>query len=330
MILVTGATGMIGRAVVLRLLQDGIAVRAHGRSSTDLDAIFSSAPVSKNALLEHAEADFANMDAAAADRLCSGCTGVIHSAGLVHLPESSKSLYDLYNVKASQMLAESAKKAGVKHFIFLSSTSVYGNKATNMIKESDNTDTDTPYAASKKATEDYLRENPPAPSTVALRPSLVFGEGDRGNMLPLIRQVLGGKYFIIGDGDANKSLIYAADLALALSAVLRSSNEGFALYNIANPQPVTVRKLSEAILSAANKDRSLISVPSWVISLAASAANVLLKSRSPLSPDRLAKLTRNNSISVESFQSKYNFVPRTDLETALRAEIQWAKDTNKL
>lgn len=329
MILVTGASGMLGRAAVTRFLQDGMRVRAHGRTSvSELRKLFIEGAAAEN--LEAAIQDFALLDADAALRLCEGCTTVIHSAGLVHQPKAAAEHYEQYNVKATQLFADAARSCGVRQFVFISSSSVYGNRATNMVSENEPLIGDTAYAASKIKSEEYLKTNPPAASTVVLRPALVFGEGDRGNMLSLIRQVLSGKYFLIGDGAARKSLIYSADIALAIGSLLKAPVPGYSVFNIANPEAVSIRRLSEEITFAAGKSHGLFSVPPLVVNAGASIANILLGKRSPLSPERLDKLTRENSVSVEAFKNKFNFVPQFDLQTALAREINWARATSLL
>ncbi len=320
---------MIGRAIALKLLSQGIAVKVHGRSRPALESIFPLNSYEPH-LLEYAVADFASLDEYEAAQLCKGCRQIVHCAGLVHLSESDETLYDKFNVQATQLLAKASKSAKCEQFIFFSSSSVYGNKETNMISETDKLDADTPYAKSKLQSEEYLKNSPPADSTVVLRPSLAFGRGDRGNMLSLIRQILSGKYFLIGDGNAQKSMIFADDLADALYLVTSNPPGGFSIFNLANPKPTSVKELSEAVLQAAGRPANLLSVPSWTIKLCASLANAILGKRSPLSADRLAKLTRHNSISVEKFEKRFSFEPKTDLKSALKAEIEWALSKGKL
>src|SRR5262249_2325837 len=140
-----------------------------------------------------------------------------------------------------------------------------------------------------------------------LRPALVFGDGDRGNMIALIKRILGGKYFIVGDGSALKSLIYSRDLAEAISLVVKQRLNGFSVFNIANVEPVTVKKLSETVLLASGKKTELRSLPPFIAKAAAIGLRALFGASSPLTLDQLAKLTRNNSVSVAAFVRQFNF-----------------------
>ncbi|MBX9687389.1 MAG: NAD-dependent epimerase/dehydratase family protein, partial [Candidatus Obscuribacterales bacterium] len=312
---------MIGRALVARLQRSGLKVRAHGRSQEVLQKLFPGDEIEK------AVCDLTTMKPQDAERLCQNCTVIVHCAALVHQADAAEELYESCNIRPTAMLAHAAAKCAVEQFIFLSSSSVYGNCETQMVDENTILKDDTLYAASKIASENYL-SNCPCPATVVIRPALVFGEGDRGNMLSLIRQVLSGKYFIIGQGAAMKSLIFAEDLAAAISLVISNPEDGFYIYNVANPAPVSIRRLSEAILISAQKEVKLKSLSPGLVDFASKLAKIFLGKNSPLSQDRLAKLSRHNSISSKVFQSKFNFKAQFDLESALKKEIAWAKSEN--
>lgn len=341
MILLTGASGMIGRALLRRFFKMGFSVRAQGRNRQALERLLSNMPgqmplvaatagggaseKSTAPLLDLVESDFATLSQSEAEALCRGCSVVVHVAGLVHNAKAEAKDYELLNVRATELLADAARCSRVSKFVFFSSSSVYGNRATKMIAETAELHADTPYAASKIRSEELLRANPPAASTVVVRPALVFGEGDRGNMLPLMRQVLSGKYFLIGTGEAEKSLIFADDLAAIVAGLVETELSGFHIFNAAYENPVTVKELSEAILQAAGRRGQLLSVPESLVNMAAQAANSILGQRSPLSPDRLAKLTRDNSISLLELKKIMTLSPQLSLKDSLAVELAWAR-----
>lgn len=316
----TGATGLIGNAIVRDLVQQGLSVRAVIRSK-DHKFLCESAV----GQLSFVESDLLELTEATARKLCEGVTSIVHCAGLVHKPNSKSDLYQRLNEQPTELLAFAAKAENVKQFVFLSSSSVYGNRETHMVSEDEPWISDTPYALSKINCERLLRENPAAESTAIIRPSMVFGEGDRGNMLPLIRQVLSGKYFLISQGQAQKSLIYAKDFARAMRLILERKANGISTYNVANPNPVSMRDLSMNILAAAERPTSIPSIPGALLQPVAALANVVLGARSPLSKDRLDKLTRSNTISIARFCSDYDFAPQHQLREALTNEIAWAR-----
>jgi len=333
---------MIGRALVRLLYARGHSVRAHGRKREVLEALFSelhtgtplasvtagggAAGGGSPPRLEIVESDFSVLNEIDAELLCKDCSAILHTAALVHRAEADAKEYDSLNVRATELLARAARKSGLSKFIFFSSSSVYGNRATRMVAEASDLHPDTPYAASKIASEKYLQENPAAASTIIVRPSLVFGPGDRGNMLSLIRQVLSGKYFLIGDGAAEKSLIYADDLAEIIALLLEKDLPGFHVFNAAYENPVSVRELSEAILMADGRSSALFCVPENIVSAAAQLANALFGKRSPLSPERLDKLTRDNSISLTKLKSiSVDLKPKMGLMESLREELNWAR-----
>ena len=332
MILVTGATGLVGGSVLQRLLEARHDVRAAVRSVLQAEHALRKTMAGNTALrkgkIQLVELDFLEFSEDAARKLCEGCSSVVHCAGLVHQPNASSDLYKVLNEDATAHLARAASMEQVQQFVFLSSSSVYGNRETNRVSEEEPCIADTSYASSKIASENLLMASPPSSSTVILRPSMVFGPGDRGNMLPLIKQVLSGKYFVVGAGDAEKSLIYCDDFALAVKKVIDAQEPGANIYNVANPEPVSMKILSESILKAGNIARKIPSIPGPIVRILATAASVL-GDKSPLSNERLAKLTRSNSISVSRFCKRYDFDPKVPLVDALTQEINWAK-ANKL
>lgn len=325
-ILVTGATGLIGRAIVRLLLSQGHHVRALLRSKENMY----SAEKDAEGKLSFWEADLCELSEDAARALCAETRAVVHCAGLVHQPNAEAKLYPRFNEIPTQILAKAAKAEKVEQFIFLSSSSVYGNRETNLVNEDEPCIADTPYASSKINCERLLLEETPCPSTIVMRPSMVFGEGDRGNMLSLIRQVLSGKYFLISHGSAQKSLIYAADFAHAVSLVLQKNAKGMHTYNVANPHPVSMQELSRAILAAAQKPENIPSVPGSILRPLGALANSVLGNKSPLSKDRLDKLTRTNSISIDRFCKDYGFSPNYELKQSLENEITWARGAKLL
>jgi UDP-glucose 4-epimerase len=327
MIVVTGASGLIGRAIAARALRQGQSVRLQGRSAnTVADALYS---VGVHDALEVVELDLKTADQSDIDRLMNGSTTVIHCAGLVHQPKAAAAEYDALNYRATQMVASAAKRARVESFVFFSTSAVYGGGPFVDVDESFDPNPDTPYGISKLRCELWLKENSPAARTVILRPSLVFGEGDRGNFLSLMKQINKGMYFHIGGNRAQKSVIYSGDVALAVDRCLLTLDAGYHLFNVANPRPMDVIELSNTIATCLGR-MPPPTVPEAIVRAGAMVGGALLGNKSPLTVQKMDKLMTTTTCSVKRLLSETGFVPAVPLDQAITAEIKWARASGLL
>lgn len=327
MILITGASGMIGRALAARLLMHGVPVRLQGRSAESVASALYDLSVSAD--LEIVRLDFATADQPDYDRLAAGCTTFVHCGGLVHNPIANAAQHEALNFRATQMLASAARRAKAEAFVFLSTSAVYGSGPFNNLAEEAETRPDTPYAVSKLRAEQWLKENESAARTIILRPSLVFGEGDRGNMLSLIRQIDKGLFFHIGGNRARKSVIYAVDVAHAIQRCLDELAPGYHLLNVANPQPISVVELCNEIAFTLGKPAPP-TVPEMVVRAGAMFGGAILGDKSPLTVEKMQKLMSTTTCSIERLVSTTGFSPTVSLREGLSAEIQWARQKGLL
>lgn len=306
MVLVTGASGMIGGALARLLAAAGVPARLHDRSVLD----------------------FAGAQQAAYDELVQGCETVVHCAALVHDRGASADRYEALNVRPTAMLLDAAARAGVRSFVFLSSTAVYGAGPFEQVTEEAELRPATPYAASKVASENDLRASAIA-KRVVLRPALVFGEGDRGNLLSLLRAIDAGRYVHVSGNAARKSLVCAADVAQACLRCLASLPDGWHVLNVANRAPVGVVELGDAIALALGRSRPR-TLPAAVMQGMAAAMETVLGARSPLTSEKLRTLLTTTTCSIERLAGATGFIPAVPLEDALAAEVRWARSRGLL
>jgi nucleoside-diphosphate-sugar epimerase len=321
-LLITGASGLIGRALVLELLsRNNFAIKAHVRNRLQArEQIGASVDLTK---VQMEEGDFTRLGEREMAELTRGCQAVVHAAGLVHRPDASYQEYEVVNVRATQQLAEAAARNGAKVFIFLSSSAVYGPGPFNQVPETAPLNAKTPYAVSKVTSERFLQSFKGIPKIVLLRPSLVFGEGDRGNLLSMIREIKNNRFRLVGDGSSGKSLIYSKDLAQAIALCLDKLPEGTHVFNVANPEPVSVKVLADEIAKCLDPDAKIGSVPGPLARFGLKAAEMLMPGKLP-STEQLDKLTTTTTCSISKLVAATGFRPRSSLQTALRAEIAWA------
>lgn len=328
-ILVTGASGLIGRAVMQNLLAiNRYEIKAQVRNAAHARAEVGSPVDFTKVQLE--ECDFTLAGEREMRRLAAGCQIIIHAAGLVHKPDASYQEYDVLNVRTTQALAQAAADNNVETFVFLSSSSVYGAGPFENVTETAPLSGVTPYAISKITAERFLENFPTIARIIILRPSLVFGEGDKGNLLSLMRSIQANQYKHIDDGRAYKSVIYSKDVAGAIALCLDVLPPGYHVFNVANQRSVSMKNLAEEIALCLGVSDKIPSLPSKLVKMGIKAASLLMPGKIPITEDQLDKLITTTTCSTNRISSATGFQPGTALKTALRAEIDWARARNLL
>lgn len=208
-ILVTGATGFIGGALVRRLLSEGRAVRAMARrpeKAADLGALGA----------EVVMGDLGDEDLL--ERAAQGCPVVIHCAAQV-APADARTAFEGPNVAGTENVLVACGKAEVKRFVFLSSVAVFGLPASGTITD------DSPrglageaYSDSKFGAEEAVWSFCRArglPFTI-VRPSCVYGPGSPYWSITPIKQIRKGKMLIIAGGRGTFNYVYIDNLVDAI------------------------------------------------------------------------------------------------------------------
>jgi UDP-glucose 4-epimerase len=258
-VLVTGATGFLGRAIVAEFSKNGAEVYTTAKSlqSGDLPN-FRAADITVSESIRNLE-KFGRLDA------------VVHSAGLAHqFGETKNEAFRRVNVEGTRHIAKLAIKLKAEKFILISSVSVYGaatqKRHTAKFEEYLDCQPAGFYAESKFESEKVAREicASGAMDLKILRPSTIIGENDRGNVARLIRAIDAGRFIWIGRGKNLKSLVYKADVARACLSVIESSkatdDKKTEIYNV-TAEPVTMREIVDEIAKALKKSVPPIHLP---------------------------------------------------------------------
>jgi nucleoside-diphosphate-sugar epimerase len=129
------------------------------------------------------------------------------------------SLYDDVNVGGAENICTVAREKGVQKIIFTSTVAVYGFAAPNT-DETGRINYFNDYGRTKWLAEGVFRkwqeEDPANRSLVIIRPTVVFGEQNRGNVYNLLRQISSGRFVMIGSGRNRKSMAYVENIAAFL------------------------------------------------------------------------------------------------------------------
>ncbi len=328
-VLVTGASGLIGRALLEALIASK-KYQIRGQVRDRLEARSKVGAGIDWSKVELEQADFTRTGDNEMRQLTRGCDVVIHAAGLVHQPDAPYQEYEVINVRATEQLAEACAANQVKTLVFLSSSAVYGPGPFEKIEETAPLKAKTPYAVSKMRSEVYLQTLQGIPRVIMLRPSMVFGEGDRGNLLSMIREIKNQRYKHIGAGSTGKSLIYSKDLARAVELCLDKCPSGPQIFNVANPEPVSIKALAEEIARALNMEGKIASVPELFVKLGVKAAETFMPGKSPVTSEQVEKLLTTTTCSVNKLVNTTGFQPTNSLDKAIKSEIAWATSNNLL
>jgi UDP-glucose 4-epimerase len=223
-VLVTGATGFVGRAVVTAFAHDGRAVRAAVRRPPQ-PALAAGVEVVQHPDLSQSF-DWAPF--------LDGVDQVIHLAGIAHTGGVAPELYDRVNRQATAELAAAAARGGVRHFVFISSVRAQsGPSADHALTERDEPAPTDAYGRSKLAAEAAVRAS--GVQFTILRPALFYGPGVKGNFALLLRAALSRWPLPLRDFVNRRSLVSIDNFISALTFVLSSPTAIGETYVVADP-----------------------------------------------------------------------------------------------
>ncbi|BAI72858.1 UDP-glucose 4-epimerase [Azospirillum sp. B510] len=316
-VLLTGATGFVGRHTVPLLAAGGHQVRAAlrqplgGAGSGPWDGPWDTAIVGDIGPGTDWTAALAGIDA------------VIHMAARVHVMRDTAAdplaEFCRVNSAGTVRLAEQAAAAGVKRFVFLSSIKA-------MVDESRPTPLDaaetpgphSPYGISKLEAERALAaiSARSGMEVAVIRPPLVYGPGAAGNMRALVRLVATGLPLPLGGIHNRRSLIYVGNLADAVVTVLEHPAAAGQTFLVQDGEPLSTADLVRAIAIALDRPARLIPVPRGLMALAAR----LTGTRAVF--DRLAGTLM---VDDRPIRDRLGWRPPHDLASGLRVTAEWFK-----
>jgi UDP-glucose 4-epimerase len=316
MVVITGASGFLGRPCVAKLHAAGFAVRGLVRT---LDA----ASAARHEFL--AVGDLAAIDDDALRNALSGASAVVHLAACAHrpledTPEAAAELRRI-NVTATERLARVAAAARIGHFVFASSVKVNGEMSEpgRPLRESDPPDPMDAYAASKWAAERALEAvaEDTGLRVTALRLPLTYGPGAKANFAALVRAVRRGVPLPFAAISNRRSVLAAGNLCHALAAVLHSDTGADAgrltPYFVADARAVSTPELVQAIADALGVRARLWPLPPLALRLAAAAIG-----RS----ETVERLLATLEVDTAAFRTRFAWSPPLTLEEGLAAAMR--------
>ena len=312
-VLVTGASGCVGRALVDEALAAGWAVRGLSRR-------LPSPPLPAAGEVLRGDVQ----DAAVVARAVAGCAAVVHLASWTHaVPRTCEEHAALAGaiVGGTRVVAEAAQSAGAR-LVTASTVAVYGSRFSAAVTEATPPAPDTPYGRAKLAAEEVAVAA--CPDATVLRIALVHGAFDRGNVTRLARLVDRGLGVVLAGGHNRKSLVFAPNLARRILGVLALPAARVRGIWIAADDPApTQRELLECLARALGK-RAPISVPAGPVRLAAGVLDGL--TRGARWRDRVDKLLAPTEFVGRPLDEAIGFSGGVPLDEAVGRTVSWWRE----
>ena len=236
------------------------------------------------------------------------------------------SRYDAVNVDGAANVCQAAERNGIRRMVFTSSVAVYGLPQRNAA-ESTEVRPYNDYGRTKAEAEAVYRSWQAAGadrSLVIVRPTVVFGEGNRGNVYTLLSQIARRRFLMIGDGRNVKSLAYVENVAAFLVHVL-SPGPGVHLYNYADKPDLSVDELValvDGVLFGRRLRRPRIPYRLGHLCGRAFDAAAALTGRSfPVTAERVHRFCVDTQFAAERAQ-RTGFVAPVELREALERTVR--------
>lgn len=311
-IFITGATGFVGSAIIKRLLLENVGLTAAvlaGENSEHLPVAVKRATVDPLSESSDYTSALQNIDT------------VIHLAARVHVMQETATdplqEFRKVNLYGTKRLARQAAQAGVKRFVFMSTIGVNGdNSGDKPYTEGDVPHPHNPYSVSKYEAELALRQISieTGMEVVIIRAPLVYGSGNPGNFLSLLRIVSKRIPLPLASINNKRSLIYVGNLVDALAACVVHPAAAGQTYLVSDGKDVSTPELIQRTAEALDLSARLFPVP---VSFMRLAGRLTGKSGAV---NRLA-----GSLTVDSskIREELGWKPPFTMEEGLRETAGW-------
>jgi nucleoside-diphosphate-sugar epimerase len=276
-LLISGCNGFVGQNL-LKSLKDNFDIHALTRQKMEACASLKSSVTWGNLSQHH----------------FIGINAVIHLAGKAHDLKNASNPDEYFHVnkdltiKLFNLFIESDAKT----FIYFSSVKAVADTVEGILKETLKPEPKTPYGQSKLKAEEYLisKKLPKGKKLFILRPCMIHGPGNKGNLNLLYQVVNKGIPYPLAGFDNNRSFLSIGNLTFIIEQLLNNSEIPSGIYNVADDESLSTNEVIKIMGVANNTVPKLWSLPPTLIKFAASIGDKLSL---PINSERLKKLTEN-------------------------------------
>lgn len=275
-VLVTGYTGFVGKNLTQYLLDKKYEVIGVGRSIDDIAETFKQVTYSEIHTIEN-------------------CHAIIHLAGKAHDLKNvgNEAEYFTVNTELTKKMFEIFLKSPVTtDFIYLSSVKAAADSVVGELSETSEPKPTTAYGRSKLAAENYMLQAtlPPGKRLFILRPCMIHGPGNKGNLNLLFQLVKKRIPYPLAAFNNKRSLVSIENLLFVVDRLLTLNNITSGVYNIADDEPLATNQIIDILANAIGVKPRKWRINPTLITNAARLGDLL---KLPLNTERLQKLTES-------------------------------------
>ena len=214
---------------------------------------------------------------------------------------SPTSLYYDTNVGGMEVTLKAMEKNGIKRIIFFSSVAVYGLNKKNPDENH--------YGKSKWQAEQVLQEwykSHPDWNINIIRPTVIFGERNRGNVYNLLKQISGGKFLMVGNGNNRKSMAYVGNVVAFVKYMMENVTEGYNVFNYVDKPDFTMNELVDHVKNVLHKNIPSTHFPYWLGMMGGYCFDILAKitgKKLAISSVRVKKFCATTEIDAQKVHS---------------------------
>jgi nucleoside-diphosphate-sugar epimerase len=313
-VLLTGATGFVGRALCGHLAQCGYTVRA---------ALRSGVPLPQGATEGAVVGDMSGQTDWASG--LSDVDFVVHAAGRAHMTGADgadEARFMEVNANAARRLADAAGHAGVRRLVYVSSIKVNGERTeVAAFSAADRPDPQDAYARSKLRAEELLWQvsTLTGMEVAIVRPPLVYGSGVHANFLRLLSWVDGGRPLPFGSIRNRRSLVSVWNLSSLIVSLLAESAAAGRTWLVSDGEDLSTAQLTARLARALGRPVRLLSVPVPLLRLGGA-----LSGRS----GEVARLCDSLAVNIDHTRALLRWRPPYSVDDCLRRTAAWYRRGN--
>ncbi len=315
--LVTGASGFIGRQLCEALRQRGVEVVALSRHPAQ-------GPWHSHLLHDLRQP-------LPRDAFPAQVDVVFHLAGRAHAlrePGEEASAYHADNVQASLHIQQAAIAAGARRLIYFSSVKAMGDVTQGEQDERTPCAPTSPYGESKLQAERLLLARQHEIETVILRPCMVYGEGQKGNLRTMISLMRWHLVPPLPDYANHRCMVHVQDLVQAALLAAEHPRAPGQIYIVNDGRRYSTRDIYDAICLALGRKPAAWHIPHrllWWMAKAGDIGGRCLRRRLPFDSQALQRLQESAEYSTEKIRHELGYQPRHELSHFLRQQNKTAR-----